>query len=335
MPTAEELNRIVREEGSTAINKPESAATALNPEAVWIRWHEVPGFEASDSRDRHYRIDHETGVITFGDGVNGKVPPRGANNIRLYRYQTGGGSVGNLPALAISQLKTTIPYVERAVNLEPAGGGADTESLSSLLEKTPRVTRHGFRAVISSDFEDLAMVASPAVARALCIAGYDLVNDPDARYSKSGVVSVIIVPRSTDPAPTPDAELLDRVRAYLDDRRPGELELILLGPEYVRIDVTAEIAIRDPGAASDIEGAVRRRLSALLHPLSGGTDGQGWAFGRLPAESDLYPAIEDVPGISHVRFLAMSPIEDNPGALARRRFLIRAGEFRIGSRLDD
>lgn len=334
LPVPEELDRLLREEGASAVNKPELAATALNPQAVWIRWHEVPSFGGSDSQDRHYILDHETGVVTFGDGVRGKIPPAGTNNIRLYRYQTGGGSIGNLPPLVIAHLKTTIPYIERAVNLEPSMGGVDSENISSLIERAPSITRHGFRAVAETDFEDLAMSASPAVARAKCVPGFDLVADPQCTHRRGGVVSLIIVPASPVAAPVPDSELLDRVREYLDERRVSGIQLILTGPGYVSVDVTAEITVDDPAQASDAEAASRAALARFLHPLSGGTAGRGWNFGRLPAESDVYSLLEATPGVNHVRFLRLAKTEDTPGAIARGRFLIYGGKLSISSTLE-
>ena len=334
MPSAEDLGRLLEEEGPGGINRPALATAALAPNAVWVRWHEMPGFTASDSQDRHYVLDHETGGITFGDGVHGKVPPAATNNIRLYRYQTGGGSAGNLPALAISQLKTTVPYVEQAVNFEPSGGGADPEPLASLIERAPRMTRHNFRAVTEQDFEDLALSASPAVAKARCIAGFDLLADPDCARPRGGVASLVIVPRSVAPAPIPDSELLDRIREYLDSRRSNAIDLILVGPEYVRIDVTVELTVDDPAGIADVESTVRNAIQTFLHPVSGGTRGSGWNFGRTPAQSDLYALIEAVPEVGHVRLLLVNQAEGTPGASSRPRFLICGGDIRVTATLD-
>ena len=54
-------------------------------------------------------------------------------------------------------------------NLEPARGGVDAETLASLRQRGPRAIRHHDRAVTIEDYEDLAMLASPEVARAKCV----------------------------------------------------------------------------------------------------------------------------------------------------------------------
>ena len=98
----------------------------------WIPWTEVEDFSSSDSHSRHYILDRLTGSIQFGDGVNGRIPPAGANNVRMREYHTGGGQRGNRPAAKVTQLHTTIPYVESVSNHVAAAGGQDQEDFDSL-----------------------------------------------------------------------------------------------------------------------------------------------------------------------------------------------------------
>ncbi len=70
------------------------------------------------------------------------IPPRGRNNIRLSFYRTGGGEPGNVAHETITQLNTTIPYIDRVINLEAAAGGADQEDLERLKERVPKQLRH-------------------------------------------------------------------------------------------------------------------------------------------------------------------------------------------------
>ena len=139
--------------------------TGLSSE-VWVRWVEVTDFHGSSPQDRHYVLDHIAGAVRFGDGAQGRIPPRGVGNIRMARYQTGGGDSGNRAAGTIVQLKTTVPYIDTVINVEPADGGVAAESNAALLTRAPRALRHGGRAVALEDYQDLARSASPEVARA-------------------------------------------------------------------------------------------------------------------------------------------------------------------------
>ncbi|OKH31281.1 hypothetical protein NIES2119_29170 [[Phormidium ambiguum] IAM M-71] len=140
-------------------------------QGAWVTWQEVPDFYGSGPRDRHYVLDRLTGEVRFGDGIHGAIPPQGfLNNIQLAPYRTGGGKRGNRAALTVTELKTTVPYVDSVTNLEPAAGGAEGESLERVKERGPKALRHRGRAVTVEDMEDLALEASTEVARALAIA---------------------------------------------------------------------------------------------------------------------------------------------------------------------
>ncbi|MBN1964427.1 MAG: hypothetical protein JW910_07260, partial [Anaerolineae bacterium] len=64
---------------------------------VWVRWFRVPSLLFSGPADRHYVLESTQGRLQFGDGVRGRVPPSGANNIVARQYRTGGGKTGNVP----------------------------------------------------------------------------------------------------------------------------------------------------------------------------------------------------------------------------------------------
>jgi len=310
LPSAAEHEKLKTEAGEGAVSVGQTAAAGRE---IWVRWTQVPDFYASGPRDRHYVIEGLTGEVRFGDGVNGMVPPPASGNIRMTEYRTGGGDRGNKPAGAITQLKTTVPYVEKVTNHEPATGGADAETNDSMIERAPRAIRHRGRAVTVEDYEDLARVASPGVARARGVPLYDLEADPRATDVRPGVVSLIIVPQSNDAMPLATTGLLDRVREYVDARKSLTARLVVVGPEYVRVDVAVEAAVTSLEGASDVELAIAETLARFLHPLSGGLDGRGWDFGRRPRKSDLYALIEAVDGVDHIRSLTVRGVDRRTG----------------------
>jgi hypothetical protein len=334
-PSSEERGQIERDEGPDAIR--ETAPTPTGAIQAWVRWHEMPDFESSAPRDRHYVLNRDTGEVKFGDGVAGLVPPVLTSNVRMAIYRTGGGSAGNKPAASIMQLKTTVPYVGRVTNFEAADGGSDVETVESVLERAPREIRHGGRAVTGEDFEDLAKRASSEVARAKCLPLVDLDKDKEGRRRCPGAISLIVVPRWADGAvepQAPSAELFTRVRQYLDARRFRSVKLVLAGADYIRIGIKAEITVKDVGSASRVELAVTLALGRFLHPLTG-RDGAGWAFGRLPQRSDVYPVMENVPGVEHVRTLEIAIPEDTADIQRMGRFLIYAGDIQVAASLEE
>ena len=327
VPSAAGRAAIEAAEGADAVTV--ARAGGGSPD-VWVRWHEVPDFHGSGPQDRHYVIDHLAGMVRFGDGAGGWIPPAGSGNVRLARYQTGGGVRGNRPAGVVVQLKTTVPFVDKVSNPEAASGGADAETPDALRDRAPRMVRHRGRAVTLEDYEDLARLASPDVARVKCVPLHDLETPAGAALVRAGTVSVIIVPRSPNAQPTPGIELLERVRDYLVQYAIPTTDILAVGPEYICVDVDVEIALESLDDAGDVEAAVQQALSRFLHPLTGGLDGTGWDFGRRPHDSDFYVLLESVPGVDHVRSLDIKP----RAAFDTDRFLVCSGAHHVTLRYE-
>ena len=276
----------------------------------WVTWNEVDTLAGSRPESHDFTLDRSTGELRFGDGRRGRVPPPGANNVRLHRYTTGGGRHGNQPAKAIAQLLSAVPAVEAVVNLEPATGGLDAEDAQQASAYASAWLRHRDRAVCADDFADLARKASPAVARAICVAGRDLgVSAPAGRGEPEpdpGVVSTIVIPWSANPAPQPSLDLLETVKDYLDARRAPVGRLVILGPTYSRVSVRLQVVPMVGWPPDELASECQRRIAEFLHPLTGGPEGGGWAVGRQPHRSDIYGLLDGIDGVDFVRGLRVS-----------------------------
>ena len=151
-------------------------------EEVLVSWAEVNNFTLSDPSSRHYILDRENGMIIFGDGVRGMIPPTGKNNIIARRYVSGGGLRGNVASGTITSLKKTIPNIDGVINHIPSSGGMDMESLETIVDRFPHTIKNRDRAVTNEDFEWLAYEASQYVARARCMLKNDtiaVIIDPE------------------------------------------------------------------------------------------------------------------------------------------------------------
>ncbi len=314
-PSASDQMVLKAEEGADCVTIVNDDAGTVSE--VWVRWHEVPDFYQSGPGSRHYTLDRLTGAIAFGGGDQGRAPPRGANNIRI-SYQSGGGSVGNRPAGVITQMKSAIPYVDSAINYEAAAGGADSQSVDEARRRGPAILRHQNRAVAIADYEDLAFMASPAVARAKCI--------PTRAADTAGHVELIVVPRSDETLPVPSLELLQRVQDFVTSFAAPTVDLVVRGPDWLGVSAHVELAPISFDNAMELRNAVQSRLTAFLNPLTGGVRGEGWEFGRRPHRSDFYAVIEAVEGVDYVRALTVTNLVDAPDSDAT---LVYAGPIDI------
>ena len=299
------------------------------PGAVWVQWQRVDTLAASGPHDRHYVLDRRAGEVTFGDGQHGRIPPTGMNNVRLRRYETGGGTRGNTPALTITQLRSAVPYVDAVTNLVPATGGADAEPIDRVKRRGATSVRHRGRAVTVEDYEDLALLASPQVARACCVPLRDLTRPPAVRPPQPGMVSVIVIPKSAASLPVPEGDLLRRVGAYLDRYRNAASELVIVGPEYVRVNVEASLVVSDERDATAIAALVGAAIDEYLHPLIGGPAREGWRLGERAERRDLYAICASTPGVLYCSRLVLSETEQRQGIIAAGHFFVAAGEHRL------
>jgi uncharacterized phage protein gp47/JayE len=268
----------------------------------WVLWTKVPDFFDSIDKDRHYILDPATGLLQFGDGVNGMIPQAGENNIKVFSYQAGGGSAGNVGAGEIKTLKSAVAGVDSVLNPTAADGGADTATNDEMLEIGPAIINYRNRAVTLEDFEWIAKQASRKIVKARC-----LPNTKNKKQEAVGWVSIIIVPDLLDAQPLPSPQLIRTVKKYLEAYSSNTLSaaqhIQVHGPDYSKIGISVQIFVNSIDAAGHVERAAREKLDAFFHPLTGGADGEGWDFGRNVPASDVYALLEDIEGVDHVEEL--------------------------------
>jgi hypothetical protein len=271
----------------------------------WVKWKSTESLISSSGQQRHYEIDNVSGEVKFGDGIYGRIPPTGTDNIKA-DYRSGGGKKGNLPAFEIAALKTSLPFLDKAQNPIPARGGTDTETVERAVERGPYLLKHRNRAVTAEDFEKLAYQASGSggIARVKC-----LPNVNNRRKFEPGWVTVIIIPQSREPKPRLSLQLKRQVENYLEARAVNVLaeenHILVTDPIYVELSVFAHLAAVSTDAVPLVENASYTRLTEFLNPLSGGNEQKGWEFGKVPCFSDFYALLEKIEGVDHVADLSV------------------------------
>jgi hypothetical protein len=305
-PSDRERAAIEVEEGPDAIQEIVNPTTGETE--IQVRWHEVPNFVVSNSHSRHYALDHTTGLLAFGDGKRGLVPPAGANNIRA-TYRSGGGAAGNMPKGAVAQVRSPLPGIGDVTNPVRADGGAEVERIPMVKERGPQTLRHRDRAVACSDLEYLArQAAGTRVARTKCLSNVNR----ELRF-EPGWVTLLIVPQGSEPKLSPSSELIREIEDYLGARAfvgltqqtPARVNVI--GPGYIQVPVLAEVVAQDIDEAELVKQRIMTALNAFFHPLRGGPNSTGWKFGRDVYVSEVAQLIEGVPGVDHVNSLQLDP----------------------------
>lgn len=260
-------------------------------------------------------VDAEAGQIKFGDGFRGKRPPAGAKLRVSYDY--GVGSAGNVGAGSISS-SPALPAGIKVTNPVRTWGGAEAETVTQGEKQIARYLQHRDRLVNAADFETITM-RTPGVdiGRVDVIPAFNPALTPNAAGDAPGAVTLMLIPRTDlkqPDAPVPDDVFLNTICRYLDSRRLVTTELILRGPVYKGIWVSAGINVIAGVATAEVRETVKQALLDFLAPLSqsAGTMGdsltslttpayasaqKGWPLSKPVTGRELLAVASRVPGV--------------------------------------
>lgn len=271
--------------GSVAVylDNPLYNPTALiNTVDPLVQWFEVSTLMDAISSDTAWaQSTDENGVVTisFGDDINGAVPPSGLNIYAAYRV--GGGTVGNLAANQIVDIAS--PIVGVSVSSSTAmTGGANAESIDQIRTNAPRAYRTQDRAVTLKDFGNLALGVS-SVSQANAVAN---------TYTNVTVYCTAV--GNT----TPTQGLLDVVTSYLQDRAMAGATVTAQAASFVSVNIGSTgspvVVGCDPRYnPSAIQTKATQAIQGLFDPAN-------VTFGQRMSVSSVYSAINAIPGVSYV-----------------------------------
>jgi len=268
-------------------------------------WKEVDDFTGSNPQDKHYVWQNTTGEVVFGplirnpDGTSkqhGAIPAGGAD-ISVAKYRHGGGARGNVGSRTLTALRTTVPYVSRVENIEPAIGGVDAESVENVKLRGPATLRTGERAVTVSDYERVALGADHAIARARCLAPVE----------PGKPIRLLIVPAVEGVEEQADLDayalpqpMIQKVSDRLDGRRILGTEVEIGTPYYQGVSITALMKSLPGRPAGVVRSRALEVLYAYLNPITGGSEGKGWPFDTDLNAATVNQVLEAVDGVERV-----------------------------------
>lgn len=288
-------------------------------------WFVVNNLLDAGATDNAYSIsldENDAATIQFGDGVNGRVPPRGA--VIHATYRVGGGADGNVEAGTIIDVvdptdvvyapgvdPTTVqPPLITVTNATAATGGTDPEDVSSIRDNAPRALRARDRAVSLSDYEALALsVPTVQIAKAKAV---------------STVYTNVILYVAPPGGAQPDQATLNAVVAYFQTRKLANVTVVAAGPIYVSIDVELQIDVDPRYSQVDVKQAVRNALQNLL-------SFDNVDFGGRVSLSSVYTVASNVPGVRSVLVsnLSRDGIPQASDVVLRENELPLQGQFTL------
>jgi hypothetical protein len=204
----------------------------------------------------------------------------------------------------------------------------DATSLDAAIRQTVLDLRERYRAVTPDDYEWLTLHAWPRseaaaklgsgrweVRRVRCIPRRDLsATDPAVRRAPAPAhVSLVVVPEpelepapdtgGEGPQPTEEqhaAELHAALWTFLDARRTLTTRHHVVGPDYLPVEIAANLALREDAPPHETLEAAGQALRAFFHPLTGGPEQTGWPFGRAVYASEVAAVLEQLSLVDYV-----------------------------------
>ena len=273
-------------------------------------WQQVDDLAVLQGPVQAYELDPEGGTVTFGNQLQGMIPPAG-RRVRVRTMRAGGGSAGNLPAgslTAIQAFDASGNQVTQKITVQQpmaTTGGADPETLGAAEQRIPTLLQNQSRAVTASDYQNLALQTPGAnVGRAEVL---PLFKPQTLTPNVPGVVSVMVIPNQAgvlNPCPRADRPTLETVYQYLNPCRPVTAEMYVIASDYVDLAIGVAIEVKTGYQTLQVSQAVETALRSYLWPLApGGVDSTGWPLGRTVRQLELEVIVSQVPGVIEVNGL--------------------------------
>jgi predicted phage baseplate assembly protein len=291
--------------------------------------------------DQSAVLDPDGVTVRFGDGRHGRLPTPGATVLAdgWWTSQTGLGELRPPITVRLTDDAHSRSFLGAAAAtttasvVAPLAAGAPAEDLTQLAARaqgtiwvhdriTAAARRAGAasldemplagirrldvpeRAVTALDLERLAL-ATPGVA----LWRVRVLPEVDPRLPgllADGCITVVVVPTLPVARPAPSRALLRRVYAQLEGTRTLGTRLFVIGPDYIRVGVSARLALRPGAKGANVSAAAVEALRAFLHPVTGGASGQGWPFGRKVRRTEVLQLLDGLPGVDWAEELVLS-----------------------------
>jgi hypothetical protein len=269
-------------------------------------WSEQSDLIESHDQHEHFIVEtdeYRVSRIRFGNGINGRALPAGAQF--TCRYQIGDGIAGNVGADTLAGFERALfPLVDSVWNPFDVLDGRAPEPVAEIVRRVPEAYRaRQLRAVTLEDYARRAEEL-PAVQRA------------HASYAWNGswrTVRVAIDPRGTTGLAEP---LRQQIAAHLDAVRLIGEDLEVRAASFVPLDIFLRVCAHPDYWPQDLRAELEREFSddytadwrsGFFHP-------DNWTFGQPLHVSQLIGRALAVRGVGRVLLVSIKRLHGVSGA---------------------
>jgi hypothetical protein len=324
-----------RLEEVASVAEPEDAVKAFElhteEEGKPVVWQAFPDFDKSNPDDNHFVVDTQRKHVQFGNGINGRIPPRGAQ-VEHRGLRTTKGKAGNLGSRQKwSRVGAFAAQAELGTNIDPMTGGQDVSTTEELIAEARQAAFDRKALLTNAELQRAAeTLAGFGVSRAQVLVRHDPAF-PDLTIR--GTRTLIVIPNrdaKATPGPVPRA-YLDAVREALAPYRLLGERLLVRGPVYVKINIALRVMTK-PGAdragvRTNIEELIRDRLTDLRRRK----DRDPWPMGRPVTAGEIKGLAARVPDVISVTDCRLSRAPARPD---RQKISLDPAEIAIAGEID-
>ena len=257
-------------------------------------WTRTRDLSAADPDALVYALDEGRGIVTFGNGINGRRPGPGA--AMRVEYLVTAGARGNLPRnLGWTVSGVPAPF---GINSEPTSGGADPRDLTRL-QAIARSRVHVVRPIVTTaDLEDAVLACADLDVRR----AREIIPAASPRRVSGARVLVAVGPHDSQPESATFQESalwLAEIRRRLTPQLPLGQSLDVIPPRLIDIHVVAHLVAApqlDPKALEEQVAKTLRAKLAITAPDSAAV----WPFGRDIAALTVKGWLRNVEGVARV-----------------------------------
>lgn len=208
------------------------------------KWKDITDTIITDPEGKHYwrEIDADNYMwIQFGNGITGKIPDSGGNNIKA-EYRVGGGAYTNVGANTITRLLESIAGIDEVWNEASATGGTNIESIEEVRVNAPRNLRTNDRCVTLRDYKDMAEIRTEIITVSAVVG------------SKSSYVDLYILQDNEDwDDGVFPSEYEEALLAYFEEIKTIGQTVFIEEPVFKDIDLLVEIKTDENYINAEVE----------------------------------------------------------------------------------
>ncbi len=268
----------------------------------FVKWTEVPNFQASNPGDRHYILDREMGRVFFGDGVHVEIPRVvGPDSIRITKRSCDGVN-GNLPVDSINESMSSLDFIGEIGNPFPSFGGGNMETVENAMSRAAGILSNKNRLVTKEDYIGEVITSSDSIDKVDCIVGESVDGT-----TRDGLISIVLLMKDYGKGTHSFDKLLPRLRERLEER--VELTAIsnieIVEPIGVMISVDIWLNKMEEDNDYEVHQMLTEALTEYLSPVSN-EEHRGWDIGKLPTRTQIMMKLSSLKTGAFIRRLVIT-----------------------------